>query len=60
MENDINYIIDVEPNEAKLLISLIELLIENWYIKRYEEEIGLDAVIKLAEEKQDLKANKSE
>lgn len=60
MENDINYIIGVEPDEAKLLISLIELLIENWYIKRYEEEISANAVINLAKEKQKTEKNEND
>ena len=33
MEKDINLIIDVEPDEAKLLLELIELLFEEWYIQ---------------------------
>jgi len=38
MEKDVNLIIDVEPKEAKALLKLIELLIENWYIARHDEE----------------------
>lgn len=38
MEKDINTIIDVDPNEIQLLIDLIELLIDKWYIARNEEE----------------------
>lgn len=34
MEKDINIIVDVEPNEAQLLIGLIEQLIEDWYMAR--------------------------
>lgn len=55
MEKDINYIIDVEPNEAQILIKLIEFLIENWHIKRHEEELGLEEVIKIAEQKKKKK-----
>ena len=34
MEKDINIIVDVEPNEAQLLIGLIEQLIADWYVTR--------------------------
>lgn len=50
MEKDINLIIDVEPNEAQMLIGLIEMLLKEWYIARYERQkqledlIGLDAI----------------
>ena len=36
MENDINVIVDVEPEEAKLLIGLIESLVDEWYVSRHE------------------------
>lgn len=34
MKKDINVIVDVEPEEAQLLIGLIEQLIDEWYISR--------------------------
>ncbi len=55
MEKDINLIIDVEPKEASLLLQLIELLFEEWYIHRHERELKLKAIIELAEEKEKLK-----
>ncbi|MFX4854286.1 hypothetical protein ABTC04_01595, partial [Acinetobacter baumannii] len=42
--------IDVEPNEAQMLIGLIEMLLKEWYIARYERQkqledlIGLDVI----------------
>ncbi|NQT80259.1 MAG: DUF4145 domain-containing protein [Candidatus Aminicenantes bacterium] len=51
MEKDINLIIDVDPNEAELLINLIEILIKDWYINRYEREEKLKAIKKLGEQK---------
>jgi len=36
MEKDIDLIVDVEPEEAGLLIGLIESLIDDWYVTRYE------------------------
>lgn len=38
METDINLIVDIDSDEANKLIKLLELLIDSWYIKRYEEE----------------------
>jgi hypothetical protein len=47
MERDINTIIDVDPDEARQLIDLIELLIEDWYVIRYEREQRLKKLIEL-------------
>src|SRR5690606_8071979 len=35
MEQDINVIVDVEPEEARLLIGLIETLVDDWYVARH-------------------------
>ena len=51
MEKDINLIIDVDPNEAKILISLIELLIESWYIARHDKEERLLKIKAIADNK---------
>lgn len=37
-ERDINCIVDVEPGEVEKLIKLIEILIEQWYIDRHQQE----------------------
>ena len=56
MEKDVNHIVDIEPEEAKKLLKLIEHLLEQWYINRHEQEqlyadiIGIDEV-KQAERK---------
>ena len=55
MEKDINLIIDVDPEETKLLINLIELLIQGWYIDRHEKEKRLHRIKEIAQEKDDLK-----
>lgn len=52
MEKDINLIIDVEPKEAELLIGLIEVLIEEWYVHRHERENHMQKIIALATVKQ--------
>jgi hypothetical protein len=51
MEKDINTIIDVEPEEAMLLIGLIESLFEDWYVARHEQESRLLKIKALAQEK---------
>jgi len=51
MEKDINLIVDVEPEEADLLIRLIEVLLEEWYIRRYEREEHMQKVIESAKAK---------
>ena len=53
MEQDVNLIIDVEPQEAQALIGLIEMLFKDWYVARYEKEQRTAAVIALGAEKQE-------
>lgn len=48
MERDVNLIIDVEPGEAEALISLIEVLVRDWYIAKHEREERLQAVVEVA------------
>ena len=59
MERDINVIVDVEPNEAELLINLIEILIKDWYIDRENKRNRLEAIKKLAEDKDNKKKEAS-
>jgi hypothetical protein len=51
MEKDINLIVDVEPDEAQLLIELIETLFKDWYISRHDREEHMAGIVKLAEGK---------
>ncbi|WP_326971886.1 DUF4145 domain-containing protein [Citrobacter freundii] len=51
MENDINVIVDVDPDEAEMLIGLLELLIQEWYIERHERQLRVEAITALAAEK---------
>lgn len=51
MEKDINMIVDVEPQEAELLIGLIETLIKDWYIAREERKARLTSISQLAQQK---------
>ncbi|WP_075877998.1 DUF4145 domain-containing protein [Merdibacter massiliensis] len=59
MEHDIDKIIDIEPDEAVKLIKLIEFLIKEWYINRYEQEQLFSDIIGIAETKaSERKGNK--
>lgn len=51
MEKDVNVIIDVESDEAGLLIWLIETLFEEWYIEKYTREQKMTQIIALASNK---------
>jgi hypothetical protein len=55
MEKDINLIVDVDPEEAKTLIGLIEFLLEDWYVARHGREEHMQKVIDLAKLKDDAK-----
>ena len=50
-EQDINVIVDIEPEEAARLISVIEVLIQDWYIAREARNTTLDDMAQLAAEK---------
>ena len=63
MEVDIDVIVDVEPDEANKLIWLIEYLLNDWYITREERRKGLEALERLAgdkEKKRESPAKKEE
>ncbi|GAM29899.1 hypothetical protein P23_0398 [Acinetobacter calcoaceticus] len=55
MEKDIDLIIDVDPNEAQMLIGLIEMLMKEWYIARHERQKQLEALIGLDAQKAEQK-----
>ncbi|MEW6213124.1 MAG: DUF4145 domain-containing protein, partial [Acidobacteriota bacterium] len=52
MEKDVNVMIDVEPDEARLLIGLIELLLKEWYVNREERKKQLAELQKLSTAKE--------
>lgn len=54
MEKDVDVIIDVEADEAVLLLKLIELLIEKWYIARYDEQKLYNTISEISDNKKDL------
>lgn len=52
MEEDVNVIIDVEPEEAQLLVGLIETLFRDWYVTRREREKSMTELTALGAVKQ--------
>jgi hypothetical protein len=56
MEADINVIVDVDANEAQLLIELIETLIKDWYVVRHDREKRLKAIVAARDAKDAAKA----
>lgn len=55
MEKDVNLIIDVDEEEAGLLIWLIETLFEEWYIAKHDKELKMKAIVTLAQDKKEAK-----
>ena len=55
MEADINVIVEVDPDEAQLLLELVETMIEETYVRRAERQARLAKVSALAAEKQRAK-----
>ena len=55
MEKDVDLIIEVEPNEAELLVELIETLITDWYVGRYKRKARADRAKALSNAKLDQK-----
>lgn len=55
MEKDINLIIDVNPEEATLLINMIEMLLDDWYVSRFEKQQRIEKMKQLAVDKTQAK-----
>ena len=51
MENDINVIVEVDPEEAGLLIELVETLLNEWYVARHTKRERMAAIVASAAEK---------
>ncbi|EOI00695.1 hypothetical protein UAY_01798 [Enterococcus moraviensis ATCC BAA-383] len=56
-ENDINLMVDIEPDEARQLIMFIEFLTEDWYIKRHDRQLMLEKIKSINSEKQAERRN---
>jgi hypothetical protein len=52
MEKDIDLIVDVEPQEAELLIGLIELLVKDWYVATENRKVHLQNLVAVADKKE--------
>jgi hypothetical protein len=55
MQADINVIVDVDSDEAQILIDLVELLFEEWYVARQTRTQGLAKIKTLAADKKQQK-----
>jgi Domain of unknown function (DUF4145) len=55
MEADINVIVGVDPNEAQILIELVELLFDEWYVARDARAERLGKLRSIAADKADQK-----
>ena len=58
-EKDVNLIVDIEPNEAHMLLKFIELLMQKWYIERHDNEQLLQDILDLDKDKQDQRKPKN-
>jgi hypothetical protein len=51
MEKDIGLIVEVDPNEADLLLELIETLLREWYVQRHERKLRMEHLVAAAASK---------
>lgn len=58
-EKDVNVVVEIEPGEAELLIEVIEMLIEDWYVERHKRQERLGKVKNLAASKKEAKKQKA-
>lgn len=59
MEKPTGILIDIEPEEATLLIQLIETLFKDWYIARNERQQRLKNIQAITKKKKQQKAVKT-
>lgn len=57
MEKDINVIVDVDPGEARVLIELVEMLFEEWYVARHRRRKRLEHIKQISENKKDARGS---
>ena len=55
MEKDIDLIVDVDPDEATVLIELVEMLFDEWYVARHQRQVRLDRIRNISKIKEDAK-----
>jgi hypothetical protein len=51
MEKDVNMIIDIDENEARLLIELVYTLINDWYTQREARKNRMNSIIAISQNK---------
>lgn len=56
MESDVNLIIEIDPDEAQVLIELIETLFDEWYVEREKRTERLAKIAAIRAAKDALKA----
>jgi hypothetical protein len=56
MESDVNQIIEIESDEAQVLIELIETLFDEWYVERQKRGVRLAKIAAIRAEKDAQKA----
>lgn len=57
MQSDVNLIIDIDAGEAKKLITFIEYLMKQWYVKRHDDEENLRELQSMALSKKTEQSN---
>ncbi len=55
MHKDIDLIVEVDPDEAQVLIELVEMLFDEWYVARYQRQERLERIKNIAETKLEAK-----
>ncbi|EOZ1526118.1 DUF4145 domain-containing protein [Enterobacter hormaechei] len=60
MEKDINVIVDVNSEEANLLIEVIEMLLDDWYVARHEKQEKLKRIKDVASAKSAARKGKTD
>lgn len=55
MEKDVNMIIDIDSDEAEKLLKFIDLLINQWYIDRHQQEELMSDIIGISKNIQQMK-----
>lgn len=58
MEKDIDVIVDVEPEETRLLIGLSETLVDDWYVTRHDCQSRLAKLKSVSQDKQQARKKK--
>lgn len=55
MEKDIDLIVDVDPNEAQVLIELVEMLFDEWYVTRHQRQERLGRIKAISVDKKEAR-----